>query len=271
MNYTIQMVCSSFHSGRIQVLYYPVGTTYDAAEPYELLSRIVDVQKDLELKFSIPYTFIRPYTNDTIGTLVIKVVNPLTFKETPVPDIYFNIWVSGASDFEFMYPSVFPYRYDATVPPNPPTVLDEFEAQISTGPDDKVYEPLAPFQPMSSSMRFHPLTMSDICGKATCIGLVAPPSSNNSLSSTALYPEGGFPTNSSASLYHPLFSAVALMTRFRRGSMIYIINSRSRGTRTVGDEADDDFVDVSLSMTSRDQNFYLTPASEADRTDTYFI
>ena len=223
MNYTVQMICSSFHSGRIQILYYPVGTTYDTAEPYELLSRIVDVQKDLEIKFSIPYTFIRPYTDSSIGTLVIKVVNPLTFKENPVPDIYFNIWVSGGSDFEFMYPGNVPYRFDATPPPIPP--FDEFEAQISTGPDEKIYEPLAPFQPMDSSMRFHSVDAAQICSKATLVALVPPPTTNSTYSATYVYPEGSFPTSTLAYPYQSLFSAMALMTRFRRGSMTYIISS----------------------------------------------
>ena len=257
MNYTIQMVCSSFHSGRIQIIYYPIGTTYDAAEPYELLSRVVDVQKDLEIKFSIPYTFIRPYTNGSTGTLVIKVVNPLTFKETPVPDIYFNIWVSGGSDFEFMYPLIVPYKFDSTPPPAPP-FADEFEAQISTGPDEKAYEPLAPFQSMSTSMRFHPIDANQICSKATFTALVPPPAANT-YSSIRLYPEGSFPTSTRGYPYHPLFSVMALMTRFRRGSMNYILNSRSRGTATPADESDDDFVMVSLISANTNTPLFLTP------------
>ena len=268
MNYTIQMVCSSFHSGRIQIIYYPFGTTYDSAEPYELLSRVVDIQKDLEIKFSIPYTFIRPYTDGSTGTLVIKVVNPLTFKETPVPDIYFNIWVSGGSDFEFMYPRGLPYSYDRTDAPLPP--FDEFEAQIATGPEEKTYEPLAPFQSMESSMRFHAVDAKQMCSKATCVALIPPPATNNTYSTNFVYPEGSFPTNTRDYIYHPLFSAMALMTRFRRGSMIYIINSRSRGTRTVGDEADDDFVLVSLTSSSRDQPFFTTPTGTSAASDDIF-
>lgn len=265
MNYTIQMVCSSFHSGRIQILYYPLGTTYETSEPYELLSRIVDVQKDLEIKFSIPYTFIRPYTNDSIGTLVIKVVNPLTFKEAPVPDIYFNIWVSGGSDFEFLFPRLVPYTHNETAPPAPPA--DEFEAQISTGPEEKTYEPLAPFQSMSSSMRFHPIDGNQICNKATTLILVPPTTTNNRYSWTKMYPEGSFPTQGRSGPYHPLFSAMALMTRFRRGSMIYIINSRSRGTRATLDETEDDFVLVNLNAITREQPFFTTSYSNGVRDD----
>ena len=275
MNYTIQVVCSQFHSGRIQILYNPEGFIYDSTEPYELISDIIDIQKDLEYKFSIPYTFIRPFTSGDNGAIVIKVVNPLTFKETPIPDIYFNVWVSGGSDFNFAFPYMTPYSpiYTSTSP-------TEFEAQIG-GPTSispatqQEYPSLGNFNMGIQQINFSQMDSKTILSKPTLCYISGDAPPNNQYGRFEVFPAGGFvigPTFGSGihSLYQPLWSCIALQFRFRRGSTDYIISSRSRGSRAT-DEGEDDYVAVTASAYPYPPNLltanYIKYASDRDYND----
>ena len=273
MNYTLQVVCSQFHSGRIQILYFPEGFTYDTTEPYELISDIIDIQKDLEYKFSIPYTFLRPLTSGNNGSIVIKIVNTLTFKETPIPDIYFNLWVCGGSDFNFSFPFEVPYAptYNATVPAI-------FEAQIDDGTTTSPssmgeYPSLGDFNMGIQQIHFNKLDSKTILSKPTLVYISGTTPPTGQFGQFQLFPTGGFvitPTFGSGvyAPYHPLWSCIALQFRFRRGSTDYIISSRSRGTRAA-DESEDDYVSVTGTAYPYTPNL-VTPAFLLNTSDDNF-
>lgn len=113
IKYKLQIISSNFHSGRIQILYTPsntsLGGSTDTDTAFELTSHVVDIQCDSEIEFEIPWNSHLPVlsmnkeiitTNNCNGVIAIRVLNELTYKETPTPDIEFNIWVSAGSDFK---------------------------------------------------------------------------------------------------------------------------------------------------------------------------
>ena len=228
LNYKLQIVCSSFHSARIQILYSPYGNTYETNEPFELLSRIVDIQAESEIKFSIPYTAIFPYMESRIGTLYFKVVNALTFKEEPVPDIYMNLWICGGGDMEFILP-----RPDLRLLPRGPTtpaILDteeEFVAQIATGSQEAEYTPLAPFSSCSRLVTFTPATKESIISRSSFCQFMGGNRTNSTYSALGFSPCGAICrlSTSQEQRYAPSYETIAGMSRFRRGGMIYTIIS----------------------------------------------
>jgi hypothetical protein len=141
LKYKLQIVSSNFHSARIQILYTPENvapTTMSTDLAFELTSHIVDIQCDSEIEFEIPWNSQFPILplnrndlNDTNGTLIFRVLNELTYKETPVPDIEFNLWVSAGSDFK-LYSMTGPITFDLTVPTTtPPPRVNAGVAQIA--------------------------------------------------------------------------------------------------------------------------------------------
>ena len=221
LNYKLQIVCSSFHSARIQILYSPYGNAYETSEPFELLSRIVDIQAESEIKFSIPYTAIFPYMESRIGTLYFKVVNALTFKEEPVPDIYMNLWICGGGDIEF----VLPRAQLRLVPQNqttPAPFEEVFEAQIATGSKESEYTPLAPFSSPSRMMTLTPATKESIISRSSFCNSFAGNRTNLTYTALNFFPNGGICRLTN---FAPSLETIGSMSRFRRGGMVYTIIS----------------------------------------------
>lgn len=226
INYKLQFVASQFHSLRLQLIYVPNGSSYETTEPFELLSRVIDIQRDTEFKFSIPYTNIFPYTNGSYGRLYMKVVNPLTFKETPVPDIYFNIWISGGSDMEFHIPITRPV-YDDTTPSNVPPLVAQIGTTSET-PHSTVYESLAPFDNYTPITSFSKTEMSDLIKKSTLVANVDEPFAGGTNIQIVCGPEGGSQVlsdsrSNSSSGYDPYLMYLSRIFRFRTGGLIYTL------------------------------------------------
>jgi hypothetical protein len=252
INYKLQIVCSQFHSGRIQVIYYPSNATYDTNEPYELLSRVIDIQRDTEFKFSIPYTDIRPYVAGKIGTLVLKVVNTLTFKEDPVPDIYYNIWVSAGKDFEWILPNGRSQIVESIAPVR-------FRAQVGTGNDsgDKDHESLAPFTRPVNTFPLSVATLDSILAKANVCHFRTENAPDNFILRSVVIVDGFLVANSSEDPDPPVsevpfWTMIALQSRYRRGGNIMIVNSRPVDALDQIDELGDIYAKVTMRATASD-------------------
>eukprot|EP00917_Polyrhabdina_sp_WS-2016_P014231 GHVP01031192.1.p1 GENE.GHVP01031192.1~~GHVP01031192.1.p1 ORF type:complete len:481 (-),score=45.41 GHVP01031192.1:455-1726(-) len=261
IRYKLQLVASQFHSGRLQVLYYPRSTSYNTDEPFELLSQIIDIERDTEFKFSIPYTEIVPYTSQKFGDLVIKVVNTLTFKEIPIPDIYYNLWISGGPDFEWHLPlRTIHYNRDVPVPFEGYQAPTRYVAQIATGSAEAdSYPTLAPFDSPHRSLNLKSVTKADVLGKADLIRQVT--AAADVYSGIISYPEGGFtqvindstvaPTSG-----NPFWSLYAYLSRFRRGGTIYIMNDKSTATPAL-DAVEPNYCSVTLTTQFQNLAFFL--------------
>jgi hypothetical protein len=140
LKYKLQIISSNFHSGRVQILYTPqnigfAATTSDDTA-FELTSHIIDIQCDSEIEFEIPWNSHMPalslnkqniYSDAGNGTIAFRVLNQLTYKELPVPDIEFNLWVSAGNDFK-LYNMQAPITFDLTTPSS---TFDGGKAQIA--------------------------------------------------------------------------------------------------------------------------------------------
>nr|DAZ87920.1 TPA_asm: hypothetical protein [Phagomor virus 1] len=109
-----QVISSVFHSCRIRVVYNPYAADLASAQllKTDLISQVIDIRGDTDFEFTVPYMQYenyRPVSDDfelsANGVLGFYVVNPLTYPSLPIPDIYVNVWISGAEDLEFYRPT----------------------------------------------------------------------------------------------------------------------------------------------------------------------
>lgn len=121
----IQVTSSVFHSGRLAISYEPENFSPNISSTVvsNTATRVVDIQTDTEISFSIPYLALTPYlqtaspyaTDDPaeniVGTLVITVLNELTSSQAPVLPVYLNIWLSG-TNMQFGVPIAPRFDYD---------------------------------------------------------------------------------------------------------------------------------------------------------------
>jgi len=128
LKYKLQIVASNFHSGRLQIVYNPqnvnVPSTMGVDPTYEMTSHIIDLQCDSEIEFEIPWNSPFPVlpvdrqlvtTDSGNGVLFFRVLNELTYKETPIPPIYLNLWVSAGKDFK-LYSMSAPITFNLSTP-----------------------------------------------------------------------------------------------------------------------------------------------------------
>jgi hypothetical protein len=130
LRYHFSVTCSNFHSGRVRLYWVPAGTTipFAVSDPDHAFNRVVDIQRETEFSMTIPFGRREPmlplhneFQNSWIGDysslgstydipfngqLVMEVLNPLTFIESPVPSVYINVFLSGGEDLEFFVPNI---------------------------------------------------------------------------------------------------------------------------------------------------------------------
>lgn len=127
IKYRFQIVCSSFHKGRIKIVYDP-GTMAASTSEYNIAyTRIVDISQETDFEIDVGWGNERSYLSlrnitdlfpcysntilsldrdQTNGTLSVFVVNDLTTPSTLTNnDIYINVYVSGCDDIEFAVPT----------------------------------------------------------------------------------------------------------------------------------------------------------------------
>lgn len=116
--FTIKLVKTEFHSGRLVAAFFPydyVVTGNDLADPTlantaYLHREIIDIRNGNEFTFTIPYTSITSYkptvgtTGCNIGKFLLYVLNPLVAPATVSSTVTVLIEVAGGPDIEFAYP-----------------------------------------------------------------------------------------------------------------------------------------------------------------------
>lgn len=138
----IQVTCSSFHAGRLAVVWLPSEGRESQTMWYpppldkifdKVSSRIIDIKSECEIGITFPYFSMKPWlltapmsnTNSTSaytssptnvrpgspdeylnsGYFAVYVVNRLTHSENPVPPVMLNFWFSGGEDFQLAMPT----------------------------------------------------------------------------------------------------------------------------------------------------------------------
>lgn len=110
---TIKVVKTQFHAGRLQIAYTPatstgVPTTLDQ-ENY-VYRDIIDVRESDTYSFTLPYMHSAPFLNTgwiaaegeevSMGTLSIRVLNPLLASSTVASSVGLLVYFSGGEDFQ---------------------------------------------------------------------------------------------------------------------------------------------------------------------------
>lgn len=115
--FTLKIVKTSFHSGRLLFWFNPAPTIIipTLAETEYCYRQIIDVREKSEFTFTVPFAstkqyhltqsvFATPTELDSYGTAGIYVLNDLVHPPTVSSDVQILIEVSGAPDFEYAVP-----------------------------------------------------------------------------------------------------------------------------------------------------------------------
>jgi len=118
----VEVIKTQYHAGVLLIGYVPSGCLPDGDQmSVETTSHVqLDIGQEVaSADFTIPFVSTQYFNRvgtpfdllnlkDHIatGTLVIKVLNPLTRPETAPDHVYLNIWVSAGDDFEVALPSL---------------------------------------------------------------------------------------------------------------------------------------------------------------------
>ncbi|AKC42744.1 polyprotein [Falcovirus A1] len=132
ISYHIQVVMYAFHRGRQQVLYIPGSgefTGSDATDHQNARYKVFDLGLETTFTFTVPYMDSRPFVStqpylgtanqsitppdhfvqalhNTTGTLYLVAWTKLIAPVTTAQFVTLNVWVSGAADFQFFFPSL---------------------------------------------------------------------------------------------------------------------------------------------------------------------
>lgn len=103
IEYRFDFIASKFHSTRVKIAWYPPNTTVSAEneELPDTWTRVVDVQGQISVSFTVPYLqtcpFL-PYGSDTPnsssynGAVVVSLVNSVSYPTQNGPPVYCNVW-----------------------------------------------------------------------------------------------------------------------------------------------------------------------------------
>ncbi len=115
IEYEMDAICTSFHTGRLLVAFVPngfPGTGPNLTAAYSCPNVIVDIQSTTKVKFSVPFLSNLPYKNvlnqedpsSTTGWVYIYVLNQLVHPSNVAGSVAFNLYTNGAPDFELSVP-----------------------------------------------------------------------------------------------------------------------------------------------------------------------
>nr|QDH86675.1 MAG: hypothetical protein H4Bulk479_000002 [Picornavirales sp.] len=108
LKYRFKIVKTEFHSGRIQVCFYPTDESTFTASAYYVNRQIIDIRDTNEFEVTVPYISRSPYANvsgnESIGTLTIEVVDALVAPATVNNYVTFLVEICGGDDFEVAQP-----------------------------------------------------------------------------------------------------------------------------------------------------------------------
>lgn len=109
MRFHFDFVCSSFHSARVRIAWIPqVGNVSIGDEDYaSAVSKVIDLQAETSCDVEVPYLRqnaflpVGEWDGCANGTLVVTLVNPISFPSPNIPPIICNVWVSALPGFQF--------------------------------------------------------------------------------------------------------------------------------------------------------------------------
>jgi hypothetical protein len=124
--FTISFIKSSFHNGRIKISYVPYSSSVAPVamtlrQSHDTEGIVVDLSTQSEVSFIVPYQQCTDWLYNSVyveevaqanmqiatnGTLNIMVLNTLTAGVSPVPPIYYQIFVSACEDIQFAQQNV---------------------------------------------------------------------------------------------------------------------------------------------------------------------
>jgi hypothetical protein len=127
---TFKLVKTEFHTGRLQVSFYPAeygnGNNVPAVpsilDTAFLHREIIDIRYGNEFSVMIPYTSLLPYRDvfgngRNMGYTYLHVLNPLVAPSSVSSTVTILCEISGGPDFEFAYPRTLDNRPVAVVVP----------------------------------------------------------------------------------------------------------------------------------------------------------
>lgn len=155
LRYRFKVVKTQFHSGRLMVMFVP-GVAVAAANTIStstyLLRNVIDLREGSDFTVEVPYVAPRPWTpffNATIGTIYVRVLNPLRMPPTASLTVPIIVELSGGEDFKVAVPNAGSVPYLASA--IPPSLLQQqaAEEQLNKIPqttEEVEYEPY-PLEP----------------------------------------------------------------------------------------------------------------------------
>jgi len=110
IDYTLKIVKTKFHSGKLLITFTPIKTVAvvpDVTTSVYSLRTIVDVREQSTIKLNLPYLLNRDYCqqNTAIGTLHVYVLNDLRCPETCAQQVELLSFYTAGDDFEFQVPA----------------------------------------------------------------------------------------------------------------------------------------------------------------------
>jgi len=108
IKYRFKIVKTEFHSGRIQVCFYPTDESVFTASSYYVNRQIIDIRQHNEFEVIVPYISRSPYASvsgdESIGTLTVEVVDALVAPATVNNYVTFLMEICGGDDYELAQP-----------------------------------------------------------------------------------------------------------------------------------------------------------------------
>jgi len=118
LKFRVKIVKTEFHSGRIQVCFYPYDESFFNTASYYVNRQIIDIRDVIEFEIIIPYISRSPWTpiGTTIGQLRFEVVDPLIAPASVSSSVTFLLESCGGDDLEFAVPAPVNFCPIAAVP-----------------------------------------------------------------------------------------------------------------------------------------------------------
>lgn len=140
MKYKIQITASMFHTGRLRIEYIPASAyaTPTADYDFNAIARMIDLNGDTEVYFTVPFQHDRVWSDGLIGFLRFRVGNPLVVPNGANAPIVVNVWAAAGEDMTFAEPIARyfvngpEYTLGNVVPVVPPPPPEDIEPQSMT-------------------------------------------------------------------------------------------------------------------------------------------
>lgn len=104
LTYHFSLVCSSFHSFRLGIAWKPDALKESTiSDLYSMVNKTVDIQGETTFDVSVPMHASRSFlrlgfgSTRSNGCLLVTLINPISYPEKQIPNVYMNVWVSSSN------------------------------------------------------------------------------------------------------------------------------------------------------------------------------